>query len=156
MTMKKRITKKTLILLMLSLSLFCCAPAVYGSPMTTIETSQSITIPITQWSALKNELNLLNQDLIVCQQDLIRLKKPSQTLVEELTQAQNLQKRLQSELTECKADLIQLSNEVGELRTLSATLKQQIDRERRIHNRQVCQNRIWFLVAGIAVGASAK
>lgn len=147
---------KIVISLSLLLSFQLYVPSAYGASVTTTETMTSITIPMQQWNALKNELNLLNTDLMVCQQELTMLKKPSQTLVEELTQAQALRKKLETELTECKADLTVLSNEVGELKTLSQTLKTQINKERAIHKRQIWQNRMWFLLIGVGVVMATK
>ena len=142
-----------LLSLLLSLQSYVLCSA-YG--MTTTETMTSITIPMSQWNALKNELSLLNTDLMVCQQDLTMLKKPSQTLVEELTQAQTLQRRLETELTECRTELTLLSKDVEELKTLLMTLKEKINKERAVHKRQIWQSRMWCLLIGVGVGMATK
>ena len=130
--------------------------ASHGSAMTLDETNQYMKVPIAQWQTLKSELIALNNELILYQQDLTKLKRPTQNLVDELNQAQQLQKKLQQELTDCKTDLTMLSKEVEELRTLSQTLKQKIDKERRVHKRQVWQNRVWCLLIGFGIGCAVK
>jgi uncharacterized coiled-coil DUF342 family protein len=120
--------------------------------MTPTATSQSITIPINQWNELKNECQLLNQDLIQCQTDLKKLKKPSSELVSELAEAQAMLLKLTKELEEQKADLTMLSNEVKESKALLQTLKNQIEKERKIHKRQVWQNRFWCILIGAGIG----
>ena len=62
---------------------------------------------------------------------------------------------LKLELAESKKDLTALSSEVAELRTLSQTLKQKIEKERSVHRRQLWQNRLWFLIIGAGVGYAA-
>ena len=140
------------IVLSLLLVYACCYSSV-GYTMTPAETSQSITIPINQWNELKSECQLLNQELIQCQTDLRKLKKPSSELVSELAEAQAMLLKLTKELEEQKADLTMLSNEVKESKALLRTLKEQIDKERRVHKRQIWQNRIWCLVIGVGFGA---
>ena len=130
--------------------------ASHGSAMTLDETNQYMKVPIAQWQKLKNELIALNNELILYQQDLTKLKKPTQNLVEELNQAQLLQKKLETELTDCKTDLTVLSKEVEELRTSSQILKQKINKERAVHRRQIWQNRIWCLLIGVGVGCAVK
>ena len=148
--------KKTRIILSLSLLVSVCAYSPCGYTMTTTATSQSITIPMSSWTLLKSELETLNSDLIQCQKELTLLKKPSSQLVTELTQAQDMLKKLNQELEASKNDLTTLSNEVGELKTLLATLRTQIDKERRVHRRQLWQNRIWCIVGGVAIGYAVR
>ena len=149
------IRKTSLIALLLLLS-WCCVLPAHGWCMTISGTNQSITIPITQWQTLKNELDGLNQELILCQQDLTKLKKPQQTLVEELNQAQTLQKRLVQELTESKNELTLLSKEAEELKISLQTLKESIDKERRVHRRQIWQSRLWCILIGAGIGIAIK
>ena len=139
------------IVLSLLLVYACCYSSV-GYTMTQTATNQSITIPINQWNELKNECQLLNQDLIQCQTDLQKLKKPSSELVSELAEAQAMLLKLTKELEEQKADLITLSNEVKESKALLQTLKNQIEKERKIHKRQVWQNRFWCILIGAGIG----
>ena len=140
-------------LILLALLFFlCCAYPSRGSCMTATATPQSITIPMQQWQNLKNELTLLNSDLEQCRIELNKIKKPSKQLLEELAQAQDSLSKLQSQLEEQKNDLNLLSGEVSALKELSQTLKQQIDKERRIHRRQIWQNRVWCIVGGAAIG----
>ena len=117
---------------------------------------KQITISADLWQNLKTELTELNQELILCQNELTTLKRPSQELVTELTQAKNMLGKLQQELTACKEDLTALHKEAEESRTLLKKLKEQIDKEKRIHKRQVIQSRIWGFVAGICVGVIAS
>ncbi len=141
---------------MLAFLLCLCCSCSLGYAMTTTETNQYMKVPIAQWQNLKSELIALNNELILYQQDLTKLKKPTQNLVEELNQAQILQKKLETELTDCKTDLTVLSKEVEELRTSSQMLKQKINKERAVHRRQVWQNRIWCLLIGVGVGCVVK
>ena len=117
---------------------------------------KQITISADLWQNLKTELTELNQELQACQNELTTLKRPSQELVTELTQAKNMLGKLQQELTACKEDLTALHKEAEESRTLLKKLKEQIDKEKRIHKRQVIQSRIWGFVAGICVGVIAS
>jgi hypothetical protein len=52
--------------------------------------------------------------------------------------------------------LTQLSRQAAESKTELQTLKQNIDKERRIHRRQVWQNRIWCLLIGAGIGLACK
>ena len=117
---------------------------------------KQITISADLWQNLKTELTELNQELQDYQNELTTLKRPSQELVTELTQAKNMLGKLQQELTACKGDLTALHKEAEESRTLLKKLREQIDREKRIHKRQVIQSRIWGFVAGICVGVIAS
>ena len=117
---------------------------------------KQITISADLWQNLKTELTALNQELQACQSELTTLKRPSQELVTELTQAKNMLGKLQQELTACKEDLTALHKEAEESRILLKKLREQIDKEKRIHKRQVIQSRIWGFVAGICVGVIAS
>lgn len=148
--------KKTVLILSVLLSLQLSAPSACGYAMTTHATTQSITIPINQWNELKSEFQASNNDLIECQKDLQKLKKPSTELVQELNTVQKLLEKLQTELDQQKQDLTLLSSEADGLRTSLATLKEQINKERKVHRRQMWQNRIWFFIGGIAAGCLIK
>ena len=139
------------IVLFLLLVCACCFSSV-GYTMMPAETSQSITIPIQTWQTLKSEFNLLNKELTECQNELKLLKKPSNQLVEELAQAQASLIKLSKELDEQKKDLNLLSKEVKESKALLQTLKSQIEKERKIHKRQVWQNRFWCILIGAGIG----
>ena len=135
---------------------FCCLFSSVGYTQTNTAMTESITIPIQQWQILTSESKALKEDLIQCRQDLTRIKKPSAELLKELEEAEKRLKSLQEELTKQKEDLILLSSEVNELKTLSEKLKKQIDKERRVHKRQVWQNRIWCLLIGVGIGCAVK
>ena len=143
--------KIKVVVLVLSL-LLSCVYAECGWCMTTTATSQSIMMPIQTWNELKSELQALNGDLIQSKTELSKLKKPSQELVNELTQAQSLLEKLQVELELQKSDLSLLSKEAEELRTSSKRLSEQINKERKVHHRQVWQNRMWCLLIGTGIG----
>jgi hypothetical protein len=49
-----------------------------------------------------------------------------------------------------------LSKEVDESKTLLTKLKEQINKERKVHRRQVWQNRIWCLLIGAGIGVAAS
>lgn len=144
------LTLSVLLSLQLSVSLGC------GWCMTTQETTPYIKIQTDQWNELKTEFNLLNQELIECQKDLQKLKKPSTELVQELNTAQNLLEKLQTELDQQKQDLTMLSSEADGLRTSLATLREQVNKERRTHRRQIWQNRFWCLLIGAGIGYVAS
>ena len=137
------------------LAFFCLFSSV-GYTMTTTETTEYIKIPTAQWQTLKSEFNLLNNELNQCKEELNRIKKPSNQLREELAQAQDLLLKLKKELDEQKTDLTVLSQELKESRESLQTLKKQIDKERRVHKRQVWQNRIWCLLIGVGIGCAVK
>ena len=155
MTLKNFIIRTGVILFVL-LSLQLSAPWACGWCMTTNETGPYIKIQTDQWNALKTEFNLLNQELIECQKDLQKLKKPSTELVQELNTAQNLLEKLQAELDQQKQDLTLLSSEADGLRTSLATLKEQINKERKTHRRQIWQNRFWCILIGAGIGMAIK
>ena len=117
---------------------------------------KQITISADLWQNLKTELIGLNQELQAYQTELTTLKKPSKELVQELNTAKALLVKLQGELTACKEDLTALHKEAEESRILLKKLREQIDKEKRIHKRQVIQSRIWGFVAGICVGVIAS
>ena len=127
-----------------------------GYTKTTTETMGSITIPMQQWQTLKSEFNLLNKDLMECQSELTKIKKPSNQLREELAQAQDSLLKLQNQLTEQKKDLNLLSAEVKESRESLKALKDKINKERNVHRRQVWQNRIWCILIGAGIGVVAS
>ena len=117
---------------------------------------KQITISADLWQNLKTELTELNQELQAYQTELTTLKKPSKELTQELNTAKALLVKLQGELTACKTELTTLCKEVEEYKTSLRILKDKIDREKRIHKRQVIQSRIWGFVAGICVGVIAS
>ena len=127
-----------------------------GYAMTTQETSQHITIPIQQWQTLTAESKALNNELIEYKKEIQLLKKPSAELLSQLETAEKTLLQLQTELAEQKKDLTLLSNEAEESKTLLATLKQQIKHERKIHKRQVWQNRFWCIIIGTGIGIAAS
>ena len=143
---------RIVIISVLLLSLQSSALPGFGWCMTTTETNQSITIPIQTWQNLRTEFQTLQDELILCKTDLSRLKKPSMELVNELSEAEKMLKSLQEELTEQRNELTLLSNEVDGLRTSLLTLKEKIEKERRVHRRQIWQSRIWSVMIGIGVG----
>lgn len=144
-------TGKVLLLAFL-LCLYCCA----GFAMTQTETQTHITIPMTQWNALKNELTMQESELNQFRQEFQKLKKPSAELRTQLEKAENLLKQSQTELQDVKQDLTALRKDRDELKTSLQTLKEQINKERRIHHRQIWQNRFWCLLFGVGVGLAAK
>jgi hypothetical protein len=52
--------------------------------------------------------------------------------------------------------LILLRNDLDESKTELQTLKQNIAKERRIHKRQIWQNRVWCLLIGAGIGCAVK
>ena len=145
-------TKTIKIMFTLLLLSWLCALSVCGYAMTTTETTESIMIPITQWNELKSESRTLSAELTEYRKEIQLLRKPSSELVEQLTQAEKMLSQLQMELNEQTKDLMELSKDKDELKTSLTTLKQQIDKERRVHRRQIWQNRIWCILGGTAVG----
>ena len=148
--------KKTRVLLLPLLLLLLFACPVHGYTQTATATTESIVIPITQWQNLKDEFQALNSELLQCKSDLTTLKKPSAELLSELQEAQAMLLKLQKELEEQKNDLNLLSNEVSESKALLQKLKEQIQKERKIHKRQIWQNRIWCILIGAGIGVAAS
>lgn len=127
-----------------------------GYAMTQPETTEYMTIQTSYWTELTRELKLQEEELIMLQGQLSQVKRPSQQLLNELTEAQALLKKSQSELRNAKSDLAVLSNDRAELETLLTRLRGNINKERRIHRRQIWQNRFWCLLFGVGVGLAAK
>ena len=144
------------ILFSLLLSFCLCALSAPGYTATTDETSQYMKIPITQWQMLKEESAALSNELTAYKTELTRLKKPSAELLSQLEIAEKMLLQLQAELKEQKNDLTLLSSDKEKLKTSLETLKLQIDRERRIHKRQVWQNRFWCILIGAGIGVAAS
>ena len=145
-------TKTIKIMFTLLLLSWLCAWSVCGYAMTTTETSQSITIPITEWTDWKNDWMTLDNELTACKKELSRIRKPSNELLEQLQQAEKMLKLLQTDLEKQSEDLTTLSRQVDESKTELKKLREQIDKERRIHRRQIWQNRLWCILGGTAVG----
>ena len=142
-------TKNIVLLLLLSLLLLY---PVHGYTMTHTETMESITIPIAVWNELKNDWMTLDSELTACKNEMSKIKKPSSELLSQLNEAEKTLKLLQTELEKQSADLITLSKQAAESKTELQTLKANIDKERRIHRRQLWQNRFWCLVVGAGIG----
>lgn len=136
--------------------LLLCALSQDGYTMTVASEKQSITIPTSYWMELTSELKTQENELIMLQNQLEKLKKPSQTLLDELNAAKSLLEKSQQELASAKADLTQLSKDKDELQTSLVKLKESINKERRVQNRRLWQNRIWCILIGVGVGAAIK
>ena len=155
MNLKNFIGKTGFILFLLLFSqLFVALPP--GWCMTTDATGPYIKIRTDQWNDLKTNFQTLNQELTACKDQLQKIKKPSSELVTQLTQAEKMLRQLQEELQRQSADLTMLSRQAEESKTLLQTLKTQIDKERRVHRRQIWQNRIWVFIGGVVVGYLIK
>lgn len=141
--------------LLLLLLLFCVSSA-HGSSMTTQETPKIMTVRMELWNELKQELDQQANELTKASNELKALRKPSEKLRQELKLAQELLRKSQEELKTAKDDLTIASKELDELKISCKTLRQNIDKERRVHRRQVWQNRLWFFVGGVAVALAAK
>ena len=155
MTLKNFI-KRTGVILSVLLSLQLSVLLGCGWCMTQSETDQYIKIQTDQWNDLKTNFQILNQELTACKDQLQKIKKPSSELVTQLTQAEKMLKQLQEELQRQNDDLTMLSRQAEESKTLLQTLKTQIDKERRVHRRQVWQNRFWCLLIGVGIGYAAS
>ena len=155
MTLKNFIKRTGYILFVLSfLSLFVAPGRGWCTTMT--GTTQYIKIQTDQWNDLKTNFQTLNQELTACKDQLQKIKKPSSELVTQLTQAEKMLRQLQEELQRQNDDLTMLSRQAEESKTLLQTLKNQIDKERRVHRRQVRQNRFWCLLIGVGIGYAAS
>ncbi len=147
--------KIRVIALLLLLLLFFVSSA-HGSSMTTKETPEYMTARMELWNALNQELDQQAIELVTASNELKRLKKPSAELLKELNEAKILLQKSQEDLKIAKDDLTLASKELDELKISCKTLRQNIDKERRVHRRQVWQNRFWFFVGGVAVALAAK
>ena len=147
------ITKRFVLSLVFCL---CCALfASAGYCMEPSEATSDILIPAAQWNALKQELTARETELNALEATLKTLKRPSTALQQQLEKAKLLLEKSQTELQNVRSELTALNRDLGELKTLSQTLKQQIEHERRVARRRVWQNRLWFLLIGAAAGAAA-
>lgn len=155
MTLKNFI-KRTVCILSVLLSLQLFVVSAYGWCMTTDGTNQYIKIQIAQWNDLKANFQTLNQELTACKKELQRIKKPSSELLTQLNEAEKMLKQLQEELQKQNDDLKTLSMQVDESKTLLKTLKEQIDKERRVHRRQIWQNRLWCILIGAGIGLACR
>lgn len=123
-----------------------------GYTMTATNEPQYMKIPISSWTELTSELRTQESELITLQNQLAKLKKPSQTLLDELSEAKNLLAKSQTELANAKGELTALSKDREELQISLQRLRESINKERSIQNRRLWQNRIWCLIGGVAVG----
>ena len=147
---------KTKIIAFLLLLLLLSAPSAHGSPMTTEETNRYKKIPISQWNELIVLWNEQDKELNLLNEEFQKVKKPSAELQAQLKTAQELLKKSQEELKLAKDSSIQLSKDMEELRISSATLKTQIEKERRVQRRQLWQNRFWCLLIGTGIGIATS
>lgn len=152
---------RALALLLLLLLLFA-SPA-SGSCETLPETKSFMTVPIEQWNGLKEQISVSEMKLLVVQEQLQMLKHPFGELrslllqaQEQLRLAQSEAKKSQTELQNAKQHLQNAVRALEESETLSKTLKTQIEKERRVHRRQLWQNRLWFMLGGAVIAAVAK
>jgi chromosome segregation ATPase len=120
--------------------------------MTATNEPQYMKIPISSWTELTSELRTQESELIALQNRLATLKKPSQKLLDELSEAKNLLAKSQTELASAKDELTALFKDREELQTSLQRLRESINKERGIQNRRLWQNRIWCLIGGVAVG----
>ena len=141
---------------LLFLLVFCFLFSSAGYTKTTDETNEYMKIPMQQWVELKNESAALNNELTAYKTELTRLKNPSAELLSQLETAEKMLLQLQTELAEQKKDLTALSKDKDELKTSLQTLKQQINHERKIHKRQIWQNRFWCIIIGAGIGIAAS
>lgn len=143
--------------IILSLQLFCWAalPA-SGWCMTQAETTEYKMIPIAQWQQLTEELTRQKNELNQLQDLCHKLSKPSMELQQELQKAKEQLQKSETELQNVKHSLIAASSALDESKTSLQTLRQAIEKERRVHRRQIWQNRLWLFVFGVAAGTAAK
>lgn len=127
-----------------------------GYTMTATNEPQYMKIPTSSWTELTSELRTQESELIMLQNQLATLKKPSQKLLDELSGAKNLLAKSQTELANAKSELTALSKDREELQISLQRLRESIDKERRVQNRRLWQNRIWFFVGGVAVGCAVR
>ena len=153
--MKNSFLKKIRAFVFPLLLLLLCVYSGHGFAMTSQETNQSITIPIQTWTEWKNDWMILDSELTACKSELQKIKKPSSELLLQLQQAEKMLQQLQEELQKQSGDLITLSRQVDESKTELQTLRGNINNERKIHKRQIWQNRLWFLLAGAVIGVAA-
>lgn len=152
---------RVLALFLLLLLLFA-SPA-SGSCETPLETKSFMTVQIEQWNGLKQQISVSEMKLLAAQEQLQMLKRPSgelRTLLlqaqEQLRLAQSEAKKSQTELQGAKQHLQNAVRALEESEILSKTLKTQIEKERRVHRRQLWQNRLWFMLGGAVIAAVAK
>ena len=136
--------------------LLVCALSQDGYTMTATNEPQFMKIPTQCWTLLKSELIAQESELIMLQNQLATLKKPSQKLLDELSEAKNLLAKSQTELVNAKGELTALSKDREELQISLQRLRESINKERGIQNRRLWQNRVWCLLIGAGIGAIIK
>ena len=148
-------TGTTKLIVSASLLLCLCVLPVRGWCMTPAETSGYKVIPTAHWLTLTTELQTQQNELIRLQDLLQKLRRPSDQLQQELQKAKEQLAKSQQELQNARNSLTDASSALAESKTSLQTLRQSIDKERRVHRRQLWQNRLWFFLAGAAIGAAA-
>ena len=109
-------------------------------------------IPIAHWLTLTRELQTQKDELIQLQTLLQKLRRPSDQLQQELQRVKEQLAKSQQELQNARNSLTDASSALAGSKTSLQTLRQSIDKERRVHRRKIWQNRFWFLISGLAAG----
>lgn len=144
-----RITK-----IFVSALLLCCLCALPARGWCTMpaEMSGYKVIPTAHWLTLTTELQTQQSELIQLQDLLQKLRRPSDQLQQELQKVKEQLAKSQQELQNARSSLTDASSALAESKTSLQMLRQSIDKERRVHRRQIWQNRFWFLISGLAAG----
>ena len=116
----------------------------------------SITIPIGQWSLLKQKVAEQQIVLTELEEKLKTLKVPSDVLRTQLSQARSQLTKSQTELANAKTSLQEAESSIQTLQESLKVLRLQIDKERRVQKRVLWQNRMWSLLGGIGIGVLVK
>lgn len=141
-------------LLTLSLSVlvsFSCLAAGVSTPPT--EQSTTITMSMSQWTELKQELTEQNLELEQLRQKLKMLRSTSSEQMKLLENLQNELNATQKNLTNASISLTECQNALKESRESLQTLKAQI---KQMEHKQTVTRRqrdVWATVAAISVGA---
>lgn len=111
-----------------------------------------IKVPTAQWNELKQQLQEQQVTLLMLQEEITLLKKPSTELLQNLKTAREQLQKAQSELTESNRSLTNASEGIRKVSTLCCKLKVQLEKERSKVRLKARQNAFWGSVVGFIVG----
>ena len=135
---------------------FCCSWGSLFGATCQAEERQNITVPIEQWTLLKQKVAEQQIVLGTLEEKLKTLKTPSEELRTQLNLAKEQLRKSQMELANAKNSLVKAESSIQILQASLETLRLQIEKERRIQKRVLWQNRVWSLLGGLGIGIALK
>lgn len=132
--------------------LYCFWPLLVSTCAAAEMNQKVIIVPRQQWTELKSHLEQQQITLLMLQEEITMLKKPSRELIKNLSEAKQQLKTAQNELTASNSSLKSASIEIEKLSALCSELKQQIQQEKKKASLKAKQNAFWGFVAGFMIG----